>query len=351
MFNEVNQGRLILSPYFQRNYVWRDIHKTDFIDTIIKGFPFPQIFIAKGTINIETKQTTSCVVDGQQRLTTIIDFINGGFRYNGELFDEMPQQIQEDFLKYEVSLVDLDLGENDPALFEIFKRLNRTYYSMTAIEKLSSEYSSGEFMMTAKLLNGQLDFEDPDAEEFDEKSFVYDPNIPKEFLNWARKVDVSEFKKWILESKLFTEYEIQRMNHLMFTLNLMAYNLKGSYNRNERVKDCLDDYNNSFPDRNIIIKNFNFVAGAINSSEASKQSFWLTKSNAFSLFCVLAKNSDLAEKAAAGLLDGALIEFPQVVSGEYLIAAREGVNNKKERDLRYKEVKDFLGEFDRRLNS
>ncbi|WPE20491.1 DUF262 domain-containing protein [Shinella zoogloeoides] len=342
LYNEVNSDRLILSPYFQRNYVWRDIHKTDFIDTIIRGFPFPQIFVAKGTINVETKQSTSCVVDGQQRLTTIIDYIDGKFEYDGRVFDNLPQQQQEDFLKYEVSIIDLDLGENDPALFEIFKRLNRTYYSMTAIEKLSSEYSSGEFMLAAKLLNGQLEIDDPDGAEFEEKSFVYDPNIPRDFLIWASKQDVDDFRKWILESKLFSQYEIQRMNHLMYTLNLMAYRMKGGYNRNEKVKDCLEEYNSIFEYKDQLVSSFNKVAGAINKSKINEVQFWNTKSNAYTLFCVLMDNESIRDGVFSGALVEKLKDFPEKISPEYSNAAREGVNNKKERDLRYKAVREFL---------
>ena len=34
VINEIDGRRLILSPYFQRNLVWRLIHKIDFIKTI-----------------------------------------------------------------------------------------------------------------------------------------------------------------------------------------------------------------------------------------------------------------------------------------------------------------------------
>ena len=70
--NDIKDGRLIISPYFLRNLVWRELHKKDFIETILKGYPFPQIFIARGSIDLETMSTTSCIVDGQQRIATFI---------------------------------------------------------------------------------------------------------------------------------------------------------------------------------------------------------------------------------------------------------------------------------------
>ena len=44
LVNEIRSKRLIMSPYFQRNLVWRLVHKVDFIKTILLGYPFPQIF-------------------------------------------------------------------------------------------------------------------------------------------------------------------------------------------------------------------------------------------------------------------------------------------------------------------
>ena len=84
MVNDVRTGRLILSPYFQRNLVWRDIHKRDFIETILKGYPFPQIFIARGEINVDLMTSQSCVVDGQQRMNAIMEFIQDEYLVNGK---------------------------------------------------------------------------------------------------------------------------------------------------------------------------------------------------------------------------------------------------------------------------
>ncbi|WP_341708926.1 DUF262 domain-containing protein, partial [Halopseudomonas sp.] len=67
LFNEIRNGRLIPDAYFQRNLVWREVHKIDFIKTILLGLPFPQIFISKGKVDVETMSTVSCIVDGQQR--------------------------------------------------------------------------------------------------------------------------------------------------------------------------------------------------------------------------------------------------------------------------------------------
>lgn len=63
--NELKAERLVPDAYFQRNLVWREIHKKEFIKTILLGLPFPQIFISKGKVDVDTMSTISCIVDGQ----------------------------------------------------------------------------------------------------------------------------------------------------------------------------------------------------------------------------------------------------------------------------------------------
>lgn len=76
LVNDIKNGKLIPDAYFQRNLVWRDIHNKDFIKTILLGYPFPQIFISKGKVNVANMTTTSCIVDGQQRTNAITQFID-----------------------------------------------------------------------------------------------------------------------------------------------------------------------------------------------------------------------------------------------------------------------------------
>ncbi|WP_207629299.1 DUF262 domain-containing protein [Photorhabdus cinerea] len=70
--DDIRSKKLIPDAYFQRNLVWREAHKVDFIDTILSGYPFPQIFISKGKIDVDRMITVSCIVDGQQRINAIM---------------------------------------------------------------------------------------------------------------------------------------------------------------------------------------------------------------------------------------------------------------------------------------
>lgn len=201
MVNDIRSQRLILSPYFQRNLVWRDLHKRDFIDTIMKGYPFPQIFIARGDINVETMTSQSCVVDGQQRMNAIIEFVSDRFSVNGRKYSELDQYVKEEFLKFQIPVIDLEMKATDPSVIEVFQRLNRTFYSLSSIEKMSTEFASVDYMLIAKYLCGILDA----LAGQDEIELHNDPNMPSEFIPWAAKYDVSNFRTIVTGGGVFLD--------------------------------------------------------------------------------------------------------------------------------------------------
>jgi len=63
--------QLELNPKFQRRAVWTDKAKSFLMDTILRGKPIPKVFIRQ-KINVTTKTSIREVVDGQQRLRTIL---------------------------------------------------------------------------------------------------------------------------------------------------------------------------------------------------------------------------------------------------------------------------------------
>ena len=63
-------------PKYQRKSMWNDEQKSFLIDSIIKNYPIPPIFLHR-KIDADTGKQTFDVVDGKQRLTAIISFIQG----------------------------------------------------------------------------------------------------------------------------------------------------------------------------------------------------------------------------------------------------------------------------------
>ncbi len=335
--NEIRNKRLIMSPYFQRNLVWRLVHKVDFIKTILLGYPFPQIFIARGSIDLDTMTNTSCIVDGQQRMNSIMEYIKDEFKVDNKLFSDLEPYQKENFLKYQVPIIDLDLDNEDPEIIEIFKRLNRTFYALSSIEKLSTEYASSEFMLFAKYLIDEVRFE-----EEEEYPLQLDPNIPDTFIEWTKGYKVKYFNKFILEYGIFSPYELTRQVHLNFTLNLISTYIDDFYNRNDFINKNLEQYADGFPQKEEVFYTMENAANKFIKLKLKKKSYWLNKANSFSLFILFAKNwnviSELDEKIIRDKLEGAEDQLPE----EYKMSAKEGVNNKKERLARDKYLKELL---------
>ncbi len=139
-------GQLELNPRFQRRPVWTDKAKSFLIDTILRGKPIPKIFIRQ-KINVSTKTSIREVVDGQQRLRTILSFIKDGFvvskrqnpEYGGLRFSQLPEEIQAQMLAYEVS-VDLLINLPDPEVLDIFSRLNSYAVILNEQEKINADH-------------------------------------------------------------------------------------------------------------------------------------------------------------------------------------------------------------------
>ncbi|MVX66476.1 DUF262 domain-containing protein [Clostridium chromiireducens] len=69
---KVNRGNIVLDPTFQRNYVYTDEKAASVIQSILLNMPLGVVYLAE----IDNK---NLCVDGQQRLTSIIRFINNKF--------------------------------------------------------------------------------------------------------------------------------------------------------------------------------------------------------------------------------------------------------------------------------
>ena len=149
-----SQGQLELNPFFQRRPVWSDNAKSYLMDTIIRGKPIPKIFIRQ-KVNATTKTTLREVVDGQQRLRTILSFIKDGFLisrrqnrdYGGRYYSQLPDDIQAQVLSYEIS-VDLLINLPDSEILDVFSRLNSYGIILNEQEKINATHF-GEFKLLA----------------------------------------------------------------------------------------------------------------------------------------------------------------------------------------------------------
>jgi hypothetical protein len=147
-------GQLRLNPKFQRRSVWSEKAKSYLIDTILRDKPIAKVFIRQ-QINVTTKTSLREVVDGQQRLRTILSFVKDGFKvskshnsqYGGVLFSALPEEVQAQILSFEIS-VDLLINLPDSEVLDIFNRLNSYAIILNEQEKLNAAHF-GAFKLLA----------------------------------------------------------------------------------------------------------------------------------------------------------------------------------------------------------
>src|ERR1039458_4367518 len=77
-------GVFEITPKFQRRKVWRTPAKSYFIDTILRDMTVPPLYFRK-TQSEQTKKMVRQVVDGQQRVRSVLDFIGGEYRLSGTI--------------------------------------------------------------------------------------------------------------------------------------------------------------------------------------------------------------------------------------------------------------------------
>lgn len=141
-----DSGQLVLSPRFQRREVWTDTARSYLMDTIVRGKPIPKIFLRQ-IIDPTTGKSTREVVDGQQRLKTIMAYLRDGLTiksshnkdYGDLYFSQLNDEQRMSLLSYELS-TDLLINMSDPEVLDIFGRLNSHAVVLNDQEKINANH-------------------------------------------------------------------------------------------------------------------------------------------------------------------------------------------------------------------
>lgn len=86
-------GDLLLNPPYQRGDVWGPTRRINLIKSLLTQIPIPSIIVNdRFRAKWKGKDWQFAVIDGKQRITTILMFLNSEFGVPGEWFD-MPQEV------------------------------------------------------------------------------------------------------------------------------------------------------------------------------------------------------------------------------------------------------------------
>lgn len=123
-----DRKELILNPDFQRKDVWKGKQRLELIESILMGIPIPIMYL------FETADGRKQVVDGRQRITTIIDYLNNEFSLrdlkilhdlNGSRFRDLDKKLQGIFEDYQLHVYVIQPPTPERVKYDIFDRVNR----------------------------------------------------------------------------------------------------------------------------------------------------------------------------------------------------------------------------------
>jgi hypothetical protein len=150
-------NQLDLEPPYQRRSVWTRKDRQFFLDTIFRNFPSPAIFLHK-SVN-DDGSATYHVVDGKQRLQTILKFVKGelrvakdygDIRLDGKKWEDLvgDTELKHRFWNYQVTVEMLD-ARQVAMVRDVFDRLNRNARRLTAQELRHAKFE-GWLITTAE---------------------------------------------------------------------------------------------------------------------------------------------------------------------------------------------------------
>lgn len=195
-------GGLQISPKFQRRSVWTTSAKGHLIDSILLDYPIPPIHIrlASGTGG----QTVREVIDGQQRLRAVFDFVSDSFRipasvsahWGGKSFSSLTDDEQDELRLFSFTVYQYK-KLSDAEVLDMFSRLNTYSVSLSAQELRNGKWF-GEFKRTSY-------------------------GLATEALEFWRK------------NKIFTEPQIARMREVELTSELLIAIMDGPQDKKTSI--------------------------------------------------------------------------------------------------------------------
>lgn len=253
-FNDQNSDKVLhLKPPYQRKPVWREEQKAYLMDTIIRGYFIPEIFIHRETDR--HGKSIYNVVDGQQRIRSILEFIFGEFHLSEEYspeypnyyFDDLPDDIKIHIWNYTLFVREITEATEDEVR-SVFRRMNKNVVSLNAQELRHATYS-GEFI---KLME-----------------------------------EIAEDEYWA-ENKIVSAKEIRRMTDVQYISDLFISMLNGIQDKTKEMDHYYSFYEKKFENKVeqynkfIIIKKF--IAELYPDIKLTR---WKNKSDYYTLFNVV----------------------------------------------------------------
>ena len=338
---QYREGRLELRPPFQRKPVWTDKQRSALIESALMDIPIPEVYVQAEIGSDGTAHYA--VVDGQQRLRTILQFIgierdtdregdedNNHFVLNqlvtGSTFKDFsfaklsPAQRLK-FFQYEIC-VRLMYTSNTKQVEDVFKRLNKFTMPLKAQELRNATFHGA-------------------------------------FANVSEQLADDEY--WAV-NRIVTASAIRRMADIEMMSDLLIGLLHGPQGGSAKIINAYyenyEQYEDCFPEQEAVVRLFGRTKALVQRlfPEISTTR-WGNRADFYSLFIALAaylQEFTIAKKDEKSVRD-ALAKFAVSVTaklkttnrsgaaGKYAAAIEKGSNDKARRQDRHEVVYDIIG--------
>lgn len=227
----MESDNLVISPKFQRRGVWNRSARSYLIDTILLDLPVPPIYL-RVTQSEDKKKTIREVIDGQQRISAVLDYVSDKFPLYknidsdcvGKYFSDLEKSDQSQILGYSF-ICEVFKGVQDADILKIFARLNTHSVKLNSQELRNGRFF-GEFKQTAYALAFQhLEF-------------------------WRQQ-------------RIFTEMGIARMNEVELTSELLIAMMAGLQDKKKSIDEFYASNEDEFPGKRKLTIQFRQVIDEI----------------------------------------------------------------------------------------
>lgn len=164
MKTDIEQGKIVLQPHFQREYKWSQAQASLYIESVLLNFPcIPPVVLLKAQ-DMHGKPNR-LVFDGQQRLTSLFNFISGrrGISWSrkkekkftliklprlkhleGMVFKDLSEDDQQRILEYKVECRTIPMSWPFDYSMDFFRRIQGGGTPMTD-QEVRRVYAPGKF--------------------------------------------------------------------------------------------------------------------------------------------------------------------------------------------------------------
>jgi hypothetical protein len=280
LLEKLDSGALVPRPDFQRRLVWDQKDKNEFLRTVLKSYPFPEIYLAVMAADLQTAKSTEALVDGQQRITTIHQYFKGSQALKLEKdipsYQSLSKEQKTEFLNYQVAVRNLGIADIE-IVRDVFKRINRTSHGLNKMER-----QNAEFQGALKRLGERI-------------------------------ADSYFFEKY----NVFSDREVRRMSDIVFSLSLLITMMSTYFHRESEVQPYLEKYNDELPEAEGLLRRFANVVALLRVVRLPKELRVWKKADLFVLIVELDRIVNI-EKITINLkaLRTLLVEFYSAVDKE-----------------------------------